>query len=247
MPIDILENRNVMDITKSGSSDSFIDWYKLVCSILGIYVHTLIRKVQIQGEELIPSGPKIIVANHANLTDSFILPHLFSEKLHFLIQADIFDIPVLGKLLTLADQIPTQKGSGRDALQRAQQWLERGNSVVIFPEGRMNNGGELFRAGVGAAVLAAQTNLPLVPLGFFVPDRFTRLIARKYQDRPAYGSFQFGGTCYIQVGEPWLMAQRNKLETTRPNLRDTTNQIMDYIAELIDMAREFAGYPRLKK
>lgn len=236
-----------MEIATPKTPDSIIDWYKFVRGVLGIYVHTLVRKIQVQGAELIPQGPKIIVANHANLTDAFILAQIFSEKLHFLIQADIFDIPIMGKLLAMADQIPTQKGKGREALRTAQQWLERGNSVVIFPEGRMNNGGELFRAGVGAAVLATQTNLPLVPMGFFVPDQFTRLINSRYQNRPAYGSFQFGGTCYIQVGEPWWVAGRSTMQKARSNLRETTNQIMDYIAELIDMAREFAGYPTIYK
>ena len=232
-----------MEQEKLASSDSFINWYKFVCGVLGIYAHTLIRKIQIQGEELIPPGPKIIVANHANLTDAFILPSMFSEQLHFLVQADIFDIPIIGKLLELADQIPTQKGDGRQALREARNWLERGNSVVIFPEGRMNNGGQLYRAGAGAAILAAQTNIPLVPIGFFVPERFTRLLKSKYQDRPAFGSFQFGGLCFIQVGKPWQVATRSQADNNYRSLRDTTEQIMTYIAELIDLAREYAGYP----
>ncbi len=236
-----------MEIENNVSTGSFINWYKFVSGVLGIYVHTLVRKIQIQGEELIPSGPKIIVANHANLTDAFILPQIFSEQLHFLVQGDIFDIPILGKLLALADQIPTRKGDGRQALKEAQNWLERGNSVVIFPEGRMNNGGQLYRAGAGAAILAAQTNFPLVPLGFFVPDKFTRLIKSKYQDRPAFGSFQLGGPCFIQVGEPWQVASRGQMGTNYHSLRETTEQIMGYIAELIDLAREYAGYPPLSK
>lgn len=222
---------------------SVTNWYKLVSSILGVYVHTLIPKVQVRGLELIPSGPKIIVANHANLTDAFILPLIISEQLHFLVQGDIFDIPIIGKLLELADQIPTRRGEGRKALKVAQSWLEHGNSVVIFPEGRMNNGGQLYRAGAGAAILAAQTNVPLVPMGFFVPEKFTRLIKSKYQNRPAFGSFQFWGSCIIQVGKPWQVASRGQLETNYHSLRETTEQIMGYIAELIDLARKYAGYP----
>jgi 1-acyl-sn-glycerol-3-phosphate acyltransferase len=194
---------------------------------------------------LIPAGPKIIVANHANLTDCFVLPNIITEKLHFLVQADLFEIPIIGKLLELADQIPAQKGSGREALREALSCLERGNSVVVFPEGRMNNGGELYQAGVGAAMLAAQSNVPLVPMGFFVPDQFTRMIKSKYQDRPAYGRFQLGGTCYVQVGKPRQISRYNKIENTRTNLREATDQMMSYIAELVDMAREFAGYPPL--
>lgn len=236
-----------MDQEKFQTTDSFINWYKFVTGILGIYVHTLIRKIQVQGVELIPPGPKIIVANHANLTDAFILPTLFSEQLHFLVQGDIFDIPVIGKLLELADQIPTRKGEGREALKDAQNWLERGNSVVIFPEGRMNNGGQLYRAGAGAAILAAQTDVPLVPMGFFVPEKFTRVIKSKYQDRPAFGSFQFGGPCFIQVGKPWQVGSRGQIENNYHSLRETTEQIMGYIAELIDLAREYAGYPPVNK
>jgi len=234
-----------MKKNKTTQSDSLIDWYKFVRGVLGIYVHALIRKIQIYGEELIPAGPKIIVANHANLTDCFVLPNIFTEKLHFLVQADLFEIPVIGKLLELADQIPTKKGNGREALRTALAWLDRGNSVVVFPEGRMNNGGQLYQAGVGAAMLAIQSNAPVVPMGFFVPDQFTRMIKSKYQDRPAYGSFQFGGTCYVQVGKPWHISRYNKIENSRTNLHEATNQMMGYIADLIDMAREFAGFPPL--
>ncbi len=225
------------------SSGSFINWYKFVCGVLGIYIHTLIHKIQIQGEELIPLGPKIIVANHANLTDAFILPSIISEQLHFLVQGDIFDIPIIGKLLELADQIPTRKGEGRKALKDAQKWLERGNSVVIFPEGRMNNGGQLYRAGAGAAILAAQTNVPLVPMGFFVPEKFTRLIKSKYQNRPAFGSFQLGGLCVIQVGKPWLVASRGQIENNYHSLRETTEQIMGHIAELIELGTRVCWIP----
>jgi len=97
-----------MEQTKTTRSDFLIDWYKFARGVLGIYVRPRIRKIQICGEELIPADQKIIVANHVNLTDCFVLPNIFTEKLQILIRADLYEIPVIGKLLELADQIPTR-------------------------------------------------------------------------------------------------------------------------------------------
>jgi len=215
------------------------DWYKVIRAAVGIYVHTFIRSIEVIGNDLIPAGPKIIVANHANLTDGFILPFVIPERLHFLIQADVLETTWIGKFLTLADQVPIQIGRGKDGLQIALKWLERGEPVVIFPEGRLNNGQELLRAGSGAALLAAQSNAPLVPIGFYVPDQYTRMLKGKYQNRASYARFQFGGTCYVHVGKP-MEILRNRAEIHYYGLRQATEDIMMQINELVNQAQQFA-------
>ena len=62
-------------------------WYALIKVIFGLYRLFFIRRVKVCGLEKLPSGPKILVANHPNMTDAFVMPFIFSEKLTFLIQS----------------------------------------------------------------------------------------------------------------------------------------------------------------
>ena len=112
----------------------------------------LFMDVKVDGRENLPPGPKIIVGNHPHVTDAFVLPFIVQEKIHFFIQAETFTVPVIGKILELADQIPVVVGQGQDAIAMAREKLNMGNAVGIFPEGRMSGSREVRRAGAGAAL-----------------------------------------------------------------------------------------------
>ena len=85
-------------------------WYNTAKAMVGAYLALFVHKIHVVGRENIPDGPKIIVANHALASDAFILPWIFRDKVHCLIQADIFSVPLIGKMLALADQIPVVAG-----------------------------------------------------------------------------------------------------------------------------------------
>src|SRR5512139_151043 len=132
-------------------------WYNVAKSIIRTYLMMFTDGFQVNGVENIVSGPKIVVANHNYATDAFVVPFIFPEKLNFLVQSELFTLPVFGRILALADQIPVTIGQGKEALKTARERLAIGNTVVIFPEGHLNHGEALRRAGSGAAILAVQT------------------------------------------------------------------------------------------
>lgn len=210
-------------------------WYKTVLMIVGGYKTLFIRSVVV-GQENIPSGPKILIANHPNVTDSFVLPFIIREKLHFFIQAETFTLPILGRLLALADQIPVTFGEGRKALNIAIDRLARGNSVVIYPEGRLNNSKEFRRAGAGASILALESGAPVVPLGFYVPEKYARPIKGHFHGRETIGSWQFGGPCIVNIGEPWKPLM-DEVDQSYRALREVTQQMMAQIMDLVEQAR----------
>ena len=70
-------------------------WYSLAKSIVRTYMVLLTDGYDVVGKENIPAGPKIVIANHTYVTDAFVLPFIFPEKLHFLIQAETFTLPVI--------------------------------------------------------------------------------------------------------------------------------------------------------
>jgi len=215
-------------------------WYKVLITIVGTYKTFFIRSVEVAGRDNIPPGPKIIVANHPNVTDSFVLPFIVREKLHFLIQADTFTLPIFGRLLELADQIPVTVGQGREALNTAIDRLTRGNSVVIFPEGRLNDAKEFHRAGAGASLIAMESGAPIVPLGFYVPDEYARAMKGHFHGRETVGRWQFGGRCFVQIGEPWQPLV-DEVDRGYRTLRAHTQQMMAQIMDLVEQAKAEAG------
>jgi 1-acyl-sn-glycerol-3-phosphate acyltransferase len=215
-------------------------WYSCAKSIVRVYLTLFVDKIHVSGGPLLPGGPKIIVANHTNVSDAFVLPFLTKEKIHFLIQAETFTLPVIGRLLTLADQIPVYLGQGRDALEAARQKLSLGHSVAIFPEGRLNDGRSFHRAGAGAALLALESGVPIVPVGFFVPDKYARPIKGHFHQRDTLGRWQFGGQCFVRIGDPWQLTASIQEKVNYRELRKTTEKMMNRVTELVSLAQDEA-------
>ena len=178
-------------------------WYRLLRNIFQIYRFGIMRSVRISGRGNLLNGPKILVANHPNATDCCVLPHIFPEDLTFLIQANIFSLPIIGYMLRKSGQIPVVGGQGRIALDTALERLSNGGTVVIFPEGKLNHGNGLHRAGCGAAVLAKRSGAPIVPIGFYVSQRDTLTLKGKIDRRKTFARWQVQGCCYVHIGEPW--------------------------------------------
>lgn len=215
-------------------------WYNVAKSMVRTYTALFVESIHVLGQSEMPIGPKIIIANHTNVTDAFVLPFLVKEKIHFLIQSETFTVPVIGRILKLADQIPVYKGKGQMALQSAKDKLGLGHSVVIFPEGRLNDGRSIHRAGTGAALLALESGAPIIPVGFYVPDTFSRPIKGHFHDRDTIGRWQFGGRCFVQIGEPWQLASYIQMKENYRELRRITDRLMMRVADLMQQAQEEA-------
>lgn len=216
-------------------------WYNAAKAIVRSYTAIFMRSVQVFGQDNLQPGPKIIVANHANMTDSFLLPLIIREKLHFLIQADAFKLPFFGGLLQRAEQIPVAAGRGSEALNTALHWLTRGDAVVIYPEGLLNHGRDFHRAGSGAARLAIESGAPIIPFGFYVPDNYARLMKWYAQGRARFARWQLGGQCFIKIGEPWHPFLE-EMDKSYQSLRLATHQMMAQIMDLVEQAKEEAKH-----
>jgi 1-acyl-sn-glycerol-3-phosphate acyltransferase len=208
-------------------------WYNLAKGILRTYVALFMDGVRVDGEENLPPGPKIIVGNHPHVTDSFVLPFIIPEKIHFFIQEETFSLPVIGKIMELADQIPVVIGQGEDAIAMARERLKMGNVVGIFPEGRMSGSREVRRAGAGAAILALETGVPLVPVGFYVQPKY---------NRETLGWWQFGGQCVVNIGEPWQLKVQEKTDRSYRYIRDITDKLMNNVQDLVNQAAKTFNY-----
>lgn len=122
-------------------------------------------RTHVEGRELLPSGPCVLVANHQSSADILAAMGLF-HPYKFVAKSSLFSIPIVGWMMSLLGYIPVKRGSTRSMghmLQQCRRWLRRGMPVLIFPEGTYSQEG-LLRFKRGAFQLALEEHVPVVPV-----------------------------------------------------------------------------------
>jgi len=208
--------------------------------ILWMYRTVCVGRVFVQGRQHITSGARILVSNHARVSDSFLLPFVFG-RLHGMAQAESFTLPFLGVLMARAGQVPVIPGRGREALTRAEDLLRRGETILIYPEGRLSHGGEMLRGKTGAVRLSLQSGAPLVPVAVHAAEKYSRMMRGRFYGRRTAGAWQFGGPAFVAIGEAWRPFDPAGARPSLSELRRTTDEVMARVRRLLEEARRMAG------
>ena len=123
------------------------------------------------GGENLPHGAFIAVSNHVTNLDAITLAYFLVDHrvpVKFLAKSELFDVPVVGRLLAGADQIRVRRGTknASDALASAKAALAAGECVGIFPEGTLTRDPDMWpmKAKTGAARLALEMGVPVIPV-----------------------------------------------------------------------------------
>jgi 1-acyl-sn-glycerol-3-phosphate acyltransferase len=83
----------------------------------------------------------------------------------FLGRSDLFPVPGLKAICQWLGWIPLRTGRlDREAFGKAVALIKEGKVVVIFPEGRRSQDGQLQSPKPGIGVIVAQTGCPVVPV-----------------------------------------------------------------------------------
>ncbi len=110
--------------------------------------------------------PCILIANHTDHADGYFVPQMLpSRKLYTYVTRKWYDKPKLHWLFVHLRYIPIdQKNMDTEWLAKGKQVLERGGSILIFPEGQLVKDGTLGEFHPGALMLARTTDVPVIPL-----------------------------------------------------------------------------------
>ncbi|CAD2077788.1 lysophospholipid acyltransferase family protein [Jeotgalicoccus meleagridis] len=140
--------------------------YKVAKFLVKRY-YKLRYNIKVIGEDRVPAtGPVMICSNHIDDLDPPLIGISLDRDLSFFAKAELFEIPVLGKLLPSLNAIPVSRGkSDRAALKTSIQALEEERMLLIFPEGHRNKGNkkELQPLQEGASFIASKSEAPIVP------------------------------------------------------------------------------------
>ena len=119
------------------------------------------------GADLVPAtGPVILAPVHRSFMDFFVVSEVTRRKIFYMTKEEMWKSPLLGSVLDSVGAFPVHRdGADRLALERAQDVLERGDVLILFPEGTRRAGPVVEDLHEGAAFLAARTGAAIVPIG----------------------------------------------------------------------------------
>jgi 1-acyl-sn-glycerol-3-phosphate acyltransferase len=138
-------------------------------------------RLRAEGVEHLPAGGFVLAANHTSNLDPWALgiPLWPRRYLRFMAKSELYWWP-LGSVLEAGGAFPVRRGE-RDveAIETAVELAREGHAIAMFPEGTRRRKGlvkkHLPRPHTGAARIAFEAGVPLVPAAIKGADRLSRL------------------------------------------------------------------------
>lgn len=139
--------------------------YWVVRAFFQPFFHIWFRLSRVGREHVPQEGPVIFACNHRSFLDPFILGTLARRPLYFVAKQELFHNPLLRWFISSLGAFPVARGTGDSgAMDTARAILERGDCVVIFPEGTRVRPGPLGPTRRGVGRLALETGAPVLPV-----------------------------------------------------------------------------------
>ncbi|UQD52575.1 1-acyl-sn-glycerol-3-phosphate acyltransferase [Bacillus methanolicus] len=143
-----------------------------------------IYRIQVIGIEHFPKdGGVLLCANHIDNLDPPIVGITAPRPVHFMAKAELFSVPVLGRIIRNLNAFPVKRGmSDREALRKGLSILKEGKVLGLFPEGTRSKTGELGKGLAGAGFFALRSDAYIVPcaiIGPYKPFRSLKVVYGK--------------------------------------------------------------------
>ncbi len=152
--------------------------------------------VRVRGAERLDSGqPYVFASNHFSLIDTPLMFGFMPRSFRILARSGLWKIPFIGWHLDRAGHLPVDRANARRAARNisdAAGKVRAGRSILVFPEGgrRRSAAARPFKAG--AAHIAIQAGVPIVPMAIAGTRRV--LAPGSWHLRP--------GIVELRIGEP---------------------------------------------
>jgi 1-acyl-sn-glycerol-3-phosphate acyltransferase len=191
-----------------------------------------------RGVENFPTtGGFVVCPNHLSYVDVFAFAHFLYDNGHppfFLAKSGVFKIPIIGKLVTAAQQIEVQRGTSHaaEAFAAAVAAIQEGKCVPIFPEGTLTRDPRMWpmTGKTGAARVALTTRCPVIPVAQWGPQQILAPYARKLRLFPRK-------TMRMLAGPPVDLSDLYDKPLVAATLREATDRILDAITRQLETIR----------
>jgi 1-acyl-sn-glycerol-3-phosphate acyltransferase len=214
-------------------------WFGLVVAIVKPFL-LVFTKPRFTGRENMPrSGGVVFAPNHISHFDPVVLGFFIWECRRiprFLGKASVFKVPVVGRIISSAGQIPVYRDSihAADAFRDAVAAVERGECVGVYPEGTITRDPELWpmTGKTGAARIALMTGCPVIPLANWGAHEIFQSYTGKLRIRLLPRK-----TIQVRAGKPVDLSAFQGKPITNQLLHEATEVIMMAVAETLGELR----------
>ena len=112
-----------------------------------------------------PSPPVLLAANHRSFLDPPLIGLWFRQPISYFARASLWRILPIRLILEVMHGIPVERENpGLSSMKGAIASLQKGVSVVVFPEGTRTKTGRIGRLREGPALFARRAKVPVVPV-----------------------------------------------------------------------------------
>lgn len=184
-------------------------------------------------EHLPATGGCVLAFNHVSDADPIVAGHFVVDNgrlPRFLGKAEVFRVPVLGRILVSAGHTPVYRQSADAvmAFAAAVDAVEAGRCVIVYPEGTITRDPDLWpmKGKTGAARIALATRCPLIPVAQWGPQRLLAPYSWRLKLLPRQ-------LMQVAAGAPVDLSDLAELPLTAEVLAAATERLIDAITELL--------------
>ena len=209
-----------------------------VLAVLVLPLLNLAVKYRFHHRERMPqTGAFVLAPNHYSEIDPLVIGAgvwKLGRAPRFLAKASLFKNPVLGWLLRTSGQIPVERAGSKShrALRAAEELVEKGRMVVVYPEGSLTRDPDLWpmRGKTGAVRIALERDIPIIPAAHWGTQELMPRYGKKLHPFPRK-------TIDVIIGEPLDLSAYRGRPLDQSSLLKATAELMDAIAHLLAEVR----------
>ena len=165
-------NKRIKDIQAARRNGEYEKERQIIEESASLWVNKAMKimdlNIDIRGRENIPEGPCVFFSNHQSYGDiPAFLKACEGKQIGFIAKEEFRKVPYLGKWIDNIRGVFIQRGDTRESLKSMNtgvDYLKKGFSLVIFPEGTRSQGPEMGEFKAGSFKLATKAKVPVVPV-----------------------------------------------------------------------------------
>lgn len=196
----------------------------------------LLTRARVYGRDRMPAtGGCVLAINHLAWVDIPVVGSLSPRNINFVAKIELARVPGVGPFFEWHGIVSIRRGeSDRDAVRLMRRYAAEGRAIGVFVEGTRQRGGRPGQVQPGAAMVAIQEDVPVVPIAvygtqFWKPGNFA--------------------PCSIAIGEPFRFEGTAKggrgYKEASVEIERRLNVLFDWLADVHGRGRPRGETPPL--
>lgn len=202
-------------------------FYGTIRFIVIVICRVYLRLRIIDAHKIPKTGTFILAPSHRSTLDIPVAAATTRRRLMYMGKDSMWKIKPIGAFLTALGSFPVTRGSADlEALKRCIAVLDRGDPLVLFPEGTRHRGRIIEPLFDGAAFIAYKTGVPIIPVG----------IAGSEEIWPPGTKLPRPRKCVAVVGDAIYPKNLNGARASRELMSEFTLELQTSLQSVFDQA-----------